>query len=150
LAFSGVTFGYGNTPVLSGLDLTIARGEIVGILGPNGAGKTTCVRLASGAIAPAAGSIRLFGDDLGTLPARERARRVAVVPQETHPVFEFTVSEVVRMGRAPHLGFLVSKARETASSRMKRCAAARSSTSPPDRSVRCRGASTSASSWRAR
>jgi iron complex transport system ATP-binding protein len=124
LAFSGVTFGYGKTPVLSGLDLTIARGEIVGILGPNGAGKTTCVRLASGAIAPASGRIDLFGDALASLSARERARRVAVVPQETHPVFEFTVSEIVRMGRAPHLGFLGlegSRDREIAHDAMRRC-----------------------------
>jgi iron complex transport system ATP-binding protein len=125
LAFAGVKFGYGSTPVLPGLDLSIDRGEIVGILGPNGAGKTTCVRLASGALSPVAGSIRLFGDELGTLPARERARRVAVVPQETHPVFEFTVSEVVRMGRAPHLGFLGlegSRDRELAQDAMRRCA----------------------------
>ncbi|HVQ34615.1 MAG TPA: ABC transporter ATP-binding protein [Candidatus Bathyarchaeia archaeon] len=125
LGFSGVTFGYGRTPVLSGLDLTIDRGEIVGLLGPNGAGKTTCVRLASGAVAAVSGRVDLFGDDVATLGARERARRVAVVPQETHPVFEFTVSEIVRMGRAPHLGFLGlegPKDRELAHGAMRRCA----------------------------
>ena len=125
LVFSGVRFGYGAVPVLPGLDLTIDRGEIVGLLGPNGAGKTTCVRLASGAIAPAAGRIELFGDEISTLAARERARRVAVVPQETHPVFEFTVEEVVRMGRAPHLGFLGierGEDRELADRAMRQCA----------------------------
>ena len=106
LVFRKVRFGYGAVPVLDGFDLTIGHGELVGLLGPNGVGKTTIVRLASGAVAPAAGRIDLFGDDLGALRTRERARRVAVVPQETHPVFEFTVSEIVRMGRAPHLGFL--------------------------------------------
>ena len=106
LAFHRVSFGYGTTPVLEGLDLTIGTGELVGLLGPNGVGKTTFVRLTSGAVAPASGRIELFGDDVTGLAARERARRVAVVPQETHPVFEFTVSEIVRMGRSPHLGFL--------------------------------------------
>jgi iron complex transport system ATP-binding protein len=99
-------FAYGAAPILAGLDLTIASGTITGILGPNGSGKTTLVRLASGALSPTAGSIALFGSDVASLPARERARRVAVVPQETHPVFEFTVEEIVRMGRAPHLGLL--------------------------------------------
>jgi iron complex transport system ATP-binding protein len=99
-------FSYGRTSVLAGLDLAIGTGSITGILGPNGSGKTTLVRLASAALSPGAGRISLFGDDIATLPSRERARRVAVVPQETHPVFEFTVEEIVRMGRAPHLGLL--------------------------------------------
>jgi iron complex transport system ATP-binding protein len=101
-----VDFAYANAPVLTGLDLTVAAGSITGILGPNGSGKTTLVRLASAALRPAAGRVNVFGTDLAELPARERARLVAVVPQETHPVFDFTVEEIVRMGRAPHLGLL--------------------------------------------
>ncbi|HUC43858.1 MAG TPA: ABC transporter ATP-binding protein [Candidatus Sulfotelmatobacter sp.] len=106
LAFRRVDFAYGRTPILVGLDLTIANGTIVGVLGPNGAGKTTFVRLASATLQATSGSISLFGDDLSGLTSRERARRVAVVPQETYPVFDFTVDEIVRMGRAPHLGLL--------------------------------------------
>lgn len=104
LVFRRVSFGYGQAPVLVELDLEIAEGTIVGVLGPNGTGKTTFVRLASAALRPASGAIALFGDPLERLPARSRARRVAVVPQETHPVFDFTVREIVSMGRAPHLG----------------------------------------------
>ena len=106
LGFEGIEFAYGRNPVLRALDLAIAPGSITGILGPNGTGKTTLVRLASAAITPSKGRITLFGDDLATLASRERARRVAVVPQETHPVFEFSVDEIVRMGRSPHLGLL--------------------------------------------
>ena len=106
LAMERLDFAYGAAPILTGLDLTVASGTITGVLGPNGSGKTTLVRLASGALSPTAGRIALFGSDVASLPARERARRVAVVPQETHPVFEFTVEEIVRMGRAPHLGLL--------------------------------------------
>jgi iron complex transport system ATP-binding protein len=106
LAFDRVSFAYGRTAVLQDLRLEIAPGSITGILGPNGTGKTTLVRLASAALRPTSGRVLLFGDDLETLSARERARRVAVVPQETHPVFEFTVDAIVRMGRAPHLGLL--------------------------------------------
>ena len=101
LAMERLSFAYGRTPILTGLELSIASGTITGILGPNGSGKTTLVRLASAALRPKAGHIALFGDDLATLPTRERARRVAVVPQETHPVFEFTVEEIVRMDAPP-------------------------------------------------
>jgi iron complex transport system ATP-binding protein len=124
LAMEQLFFAYGETPILAGLDLSVATGTITGILGPNGSGKTTLVRLASAALRPSAGRIDLFGDDLASLPARERARRVAVVPQETHPVFEFTVDEIVRMGRAPHLGLLGLEKphdRKIAREAMERC-----------------------------
>jgi iron complex transport system ATP-binding protein len=124
LAFRRVSFGYGRAPVLVELDLEIAEGTIVGVLGPNGTGKTTFVRLASAALRPASGGITLFGDPLLRLPARARARRVAVVPQETHPVFDFTVQEIVSMGRAPHLGaFGIERPADRAVSRdaMERC-----------------------------
>jgi len=106
LSIERLDFAYGRVPVLAGLDLSVTAGTITGILGPNGSGKTTLVRLASAALRPTAGRISVFGSDLAVLPARERARCVAVVPQETHPVFAFTVEEIVRMGRAPHLGLL--------------------------------------------
>lgn len=124
LAMERLAFAYGRTPILAGLDLSITAGTITGILGPNGSGKTTLVRLASAALRPSQGRIALFGSDLAQLPTRERARRVAVVPQETHPVFEFTVEEIVRMGRAPHLGLLGLERpadRKIAREAMERC-----------------------------
>ena len=124
LVMERLSFAYGRTPILAGLDLSVASGTITGILGPNGSGKTTLVRLASAALRPTLGRIALFGSDLATLPTRERARRVAVGPQETHPVFEVTVEEIVRMGRAPHLGLLgVERPRDRKIAReaMERC-----------------------------
>ncbi len=106
LGLETVTFGYGGLPVFRRLDLQVAEGEMVGVLGPNGAGKTTLVRLASGTLRPGAGRVRLFGRGLEELSAREVARRVAVVPQEAQVAFDFTVEEVVLMGRAPHQGLL--------------------------------------------
>jgi cobalamin transport system ATP-binding protein len=128
LAMERLDFAYGRTPILAGLDLNVETGTITGILGPNGSGKTTLVRLASAALRPASGRIALFGSDVASLKARERARRVAVVPQETHPVFEFTVEEIVRMGRAPHLGLLGLEGprdRRVAREAMERCEVSR-------------------------
>jgi iron complex transport system ATP-binding protein len=103
---SGLTFSYRRAPVFRDFDLRVEPGTMTALLGPNGSGKTTFVRLASGSLRPAAGSIAVFGDDVARLTARERARRIAVVPQESHPVFEATVLEMVLLGRFAHLGFL--------------------------------------------
>jgi ABC-type cobalamin/Fe3+-siderophores transport system ATPase subunit len=131
LAFRRVSFGYSRAPVLVDLDLAIQGGTMVGVLGPNGTGKTTFVRLASAALRPASGTITLFGEALAAMPARARARNVAVVPQETHPVFDFTVQEIVHMGRAPHLGLFGiegSKDRALSHEAMERCDVAHLST----------------------
>jgi iron complex transport system ATP-binding protein len=106
LTLSGVEFGYGARPLFRGVDLALCDGEMTAVLGPNGSGKTTLVRLASGHLRPQAGSIRLGERDLATLNARERARSISVVPQETTLTFRYTVDEVVMMGRAPHQGLL--------------------------------------------
>jgi len=103
----GVGFGYDpERPVLEGLDLRVERGEFVGLVGPNGAGKTTLLRLLAGIARAQRGSVALFGEDLQGLRPRDRARRLALVPQEIEPVFDFTALETVLMGRAPHLGLL--------------------------------------------
>ncbi|MBZ5638939.1 MAG: ABC transporter ATP-binding protein [Acidobacteriia bacterium] len=106
LEFRSVRFAYREAPVFDGLTLELAEGEIAAVLGPNGTGKTTLVRLASASLRPDAGTILLRGRELAVIPAAERAREVAVVPQESRPAFDFTAREVVRMGRAPHLGLL--------------------------------------------
>ena len=106
LAFEDVSFAYGTQPVFRGLTLRVEPGELTAVLGPNGTGKTTWFRLAAGSLAPARGTVRLFGHDLRTLGAAERARTVAVVPQESPLEFEFRVHEIVAMGRSPHQGLL--------------------------------------------
>jgi iron complex transport system ATP-binding protein len=90
--------------VVDGVSLTIPRGALVGLLGPNGSGKTTILRLLAGTLRPQRGNIRLGGRDLTAMSRSEIARRLAVVPQETQLAFEYTVIEIVLMGRYPHLG----------------------------------------------
>ena len=106
LSLCGVGFSYGTRRVLRGVDLDIARGERLAVLGPNGAGKTTLLRILSGILEPGAGEVRLDGAPLAALRSVERARRIALVPQESRIAFDFTVLEIVLMGRAPRLGLL--------------------------------------------
>ncbi|MET9699392.1 ABC transporter ATP-binding protein [Streptomyces sp. NPDC006529] len=94
----------GNT-LLRGIDLTARPGETVGVVGPNGSGKTTLLRCVYGTLRPTAGRVLLDGVDAATLGVKERARRVAVVPQDASGTFGLTVREVVAMGRGPHKRF---------------------------------------------
>ena len=94
----------GSTRVLNGVSLAVKAGELVGILGPNGSGKTTLLNLLDAALTPQHGSVVLDGRPIAAWSRREIARRIAVVPQETHAPFDFTVLDIVLMGRFPHLG----------------------------------------------
>lgn len=89
---------------LQGLTLTVERGGLVGFLGPNGAGKSTLLRLLAGLLRPRGGTILFDGRPLGDFSARQRAGRIAFVPQSVHFQFPLTVAEIVEMGRHPHLG----------------------------------------------
>ncbi len=104
LAVEAVSFGYvTGRPVLHDVTAEISRGAIVGILGPNGSGKTTLLRLFSGVQRPWRGRVALDGVPLAALGRTESARRIAVVPQDTHLAFDYTVLEMAIMGRYPHL-----------------------------------------------
>ena len=82
LSARGLRFGYGDQPVLDGLDLDVAAGEIVGLIGPNGCGKSTMIRILSGLLEPAAGTVSLFDRPLASMNRREIACQLAVVPQD--------------------------------------------------------------------
>jgi iron complex transport system ATP-binding protein len=100
IVLRGVTAGYGAREVFGGLDLTVRRGELHGVIGPNGCGKTTLIRLVSGVLRPRAGTIALEGENVAASRPREIARRVAVVPQDTAPVFAMAALEIVLLGRS--------------------------------------------------
>jgi iron complex transport system ATP-binding protein len=106
LRLEGIELALGGRPVLRGVDLGVAAGELVGLVGRNGAGKSTLLRVASGVLRPDAGSVRLGASPLETLSRREVALRLAVVAQDSAIPFAFSVAELVLMGRSPHLGLL--------------------------------------------
>ena len=104
LKATDVWFAYDRAPVLRGVSIAVRDGGIVGILGPNGSGKTTLLRVLAGTRRPERGTVTLDGAPLASLSRATLARRMAVVPQETHLAFDYTVAEVTMMGRYPHLG----------------------------------------------
>jgi iron complex transport system ATP-binding protein len=104
LRADGVVFGYQHTPVLREVSMALPAGGFAGILGPNGSGKTTLLRILAGTVRPARGRVLLENRDIGSVPRQLLARRMAVVPQETHLAFDYTALEVVMMGRYAHLG----------------------------------------------
>jgi iron complex transport system ATP-binding protein len=105
-ALDRVWFSYGARTVLREVSLSAPPGRVLALLGPNGSGKSTLLRLMLGLLRPDHGTVRLGGRELGTIPRRELARRVAYVPQLHRESFAFSVAEVVLMGRMPHLGLL--------------------------------------------
>lgn len=106
LQASGLRCGYEEREVIRGVDVELRRGEFLGLIGPNGSGKTTLLRALAGRLPLTAGEVLLEGAPLGRQPRRAVARRLAVVPQISSPPFEFTVRDIVTMGRTPHLGRL--------------------------------------------
>ncbi len=114
-----IEFGYRPSQlVLRGVSLALGAGELVGLIGPNGSGKSTLLRVLSGVVRPRAGEVLLYGRCLHELSPREIARSIAVVPQDTHVEFPFSVLEVVLMGRSPYLaGFSFEDAEDLARAR---------------------------------
>lgn len=103
LELRDLAFGYGTRQVGGGVSLILRPGEVLALLGPNGAGKTTLFKTMLGLLAPLGGEVLLDAAPLETLDRKERARRIAYVPQAHAALFPFTVRDVVLMGRAAQI-----------------------------------------------
>jgi iron complex transport system ATP-binding protein len=89
--------------ILDEVDINLSRGEMLGLIGPNGAGKSTLLRLLAGVLQPDAGRISLDGKPFESLARRERARRIAYLPQLNQVAWPLSVERLVELGRLPHL-----------------------------------------------
>lgn len=99
LELGSVTAGYGAGLILKGVNLTVARGEIICLIGPNGAGKSTVLKTVSGLLRPRSGSVLFDGEEIGGLSSRERlGRGIVHVPQDRSLFPAMTVWENVTMG----------------------------------------------------
>ncbi|GAT68718.1 ABC transporter ATP-binding protein [Planomonospora sphaerica] len=103
LLLDEISVSVDGTALLRDLALTVGPRQIVGLIGPNGSGKTTALRCVYRALRPTGGVVRIDGRDLDRIPLRESARMIAALTQEGGSDLDFTVEEVVALGRTPHL-----------------------------------------------
>lgn len=102
-----ISFRYHKDWVLQDVSFRVERGEFVGVIGPNGSGKTTLLKILYRLLYPQQGEVFYELVSLKKMDRRDIAKKVGVVPQETHLLFPFRVMEVVLMGRSPYLGHLL-------------------------------------------
>ena len=103
LTINDATCGYGSTPILEHVNMTLRQGEIVCILGPNGIGKTTVFRSVLGFLPLLKGEVLLDGRPSSQLSSKEFSENVGYVPQSHEPPFPYSVPDVVVLGRTAHL-----------------------------------------------
>lgn len=103
LRLDGVSVVTDGKSLVRGLSLDVPDGQVVGLVGPNGSGKSTALRCVYRALRPSSGTIWVGERDLARLPLRRSARTIAATTQDGAVDFDFTVEEVVALGRAPHL-----------------------------------------------
>mgnify|MGYP003116218449 FL=1 len=106
LAVQALSLAHGRHPVIDALDLELPPGKVTAIVGPNGCGKSTLLNGLARVHAPAGGAVLLDGRDIHTLPSREVARQLALLPQDNTAPEGLTVTDLIRFGRQPHQGFL--------------------------------------------
>jgi iron complex transport system ATP-binding protein len=99
-----VRFSYGGRFAIDDVSLVAPPGELTGIIGANGSGKSTLLRILAGILPATSGSVLLDGRPLESYAPARRARHLAYVPQSHYPAFEFTVEQMVLLGRIPHRG----------------------------------------------
>jgi iron complex transport system ATP-binding protein len=102
LEVSDVSLDYGPRRVLSDINVTLSRGDLVGLIGPNGAGKSSLLRCITDLARPTAGNVLIDGRTVGSIDRGQLARTLAVVPGQTVVAFPMRVEELVALGRIPH------------------------------------------------
>lgn len=101
-----LSFSYSQAEVLRNISFKVKTGTFLAVVGPNGAGKSTLLNLLSAALKPATGTVKIDGKTIGSYSTKELAGKIAVVRQETIPIFGFAVIETVMMSRTTHYGQL--------------------------------------------
>ena len=111
LEAKNISFSYGKKEVLKGVDFYLKDGDILSLLGKNGCGKTTLLKILLG-ICKSSGEIKLYGKDLKSYSRKDIAKLIAYIPQVHKIPFDYTVFDVVLMGRLPHIGLFSKYSQE--------------------------------------
>ena len=97
-----IEFSIGSNDILKGVSIKVDKNEFIGIIGPNGSGKSTFLKCIYRILKPNNGCIMIDNEYLDNIPIKESAKKMGVVSQHNYYNFDFSVEEVVLMGRSPH------------------------------------------------
>ena len=114
MQIENLCFSYGSRQVLKGVSFGAEPGEFVSVLGPNGVGKSTLFRCMLGLLPPSGGDVVIGGRNIREMTAAELAKCMAYIPQSHHPVFNFSVFDMVLMGTTAQLGPFASPGKRQA------------------------------------
>ncbi len=103
LEIRNLNFSYGKNHVLDNINISATSGEFIAIIGPNGAGKSTLIKIVDGILRTRSHMVMLEERALEKISRRDLARIIAYLPQESSFTFNYTVQEVVLMGRFPYI-----------------------------------------------
>lgn len=106
-----LSFSYGDRPVLHDISFSVGEGELLSILGPNGVGKSTLFRCMLGLLSGYTGEVLVDGINARSFSVREAAKHIAYIPQSSHLIFNYSVFDIVLMGRTSGLGSFHSPGR---------------------------------------
>ena len=109
-----LSFSYGDRPVLHDISFRVEKGEFLSILGPNGVGKSTLFRCVLGLLSGYTGQVLVDGADSRSFSVREAAKHIAFIPQSSHPIFNYSVFDIVLMGRTSGLSTFRSPKKQDA------------------------------------
>ncbi len=112
ISLNHVSAGYGKRQVLKDVSISFASGKLTGLIGPNGCGKSTLLKCVYRILSPWAGDIHIGGQSISAMSYKDSAKRTAVLAQHHGADFDFSVEEVVLLGRTPYKGITEGNSRE--------------------------------------
>lgn len=105
ISIENLSYTIGRNTILSDISLNIKKGDFISIIGPNGAGKTTFIKLITNLLKPSSGNIFIDGLNIKNYKNKDLAKKLSYIPQTINIYYDFTVEEIVLMGRLPYLSF---------------------------------------------
>ncbi len=103
LEVKNLSFSYNEDKVLEDINFKVEDGEFISVIGPNGSGKSTLLKLINNLYKPKSGNVLIYDKDVSGYKAKDLAKRIAMVPQDTNIEYEFPVEDIVLMGRHPYI-----------------------------------------------